>query len=98
LDINPRRSVSTDTAQQPGGQFDTLLDIRGMRVKDVRSILERFLDSALLSGVSYVQIVHGKGTGALKKIVEEKLKEYPVAGIDNPEDEQGGSGVTVVRF
>ena len=98
IEINPRRSVTTDVKQQVGGSFNSMLDLRGMRARDAQGVLERFLDAALLSGVSWVEIVHGKGTGALRKLVAEKVAEYPVTSIENPEDSQGGSGSTIIRF
>ena len=46
-----------------------------------------------------VQIVHGIGNGVLKKTVRQKLKEYKdVTDISSPPDEQGGEGVTWVKF
>ena len=98
IEVNPTRSVSTDISSQIGGSFNSMLDIRGMRARDALDVLQRFMDSALVSGSSYVEIVHGKGTGALRKLVLEKVTEYPISGTEHPEDAQGGSGTTIVRF
>jgi dsDNA-specific endonuclease/ATPase MutS2 len=45
-----------------------------------------------------VKIIHGKGTGALRRLVLDKLKEFPVKEIRQPMDQQGGSGMTVVEL
>ena len=77
---------------------ETLLDLRGMRVHDADSLMEKFMDNAMVAGVSLLRIVHGKGTGALKRMVDQKLQEYSVVNIDQPVDQHGGSGVTIVTL
>lgn len=75
------------------------LDIRGMRYDEAEAELIKYLDRALLSGFSQVQIVHGKGTGALQTMTQNLLRNYPgvreyfFEGID-----KGGSGATIVKF
>ncbi|MDX1409047.1 MAG: Smr/MutS family protein, partial [Saprospiraceae bacterium] len=98
LNINPRASVQQDLASAPVGHFNPMLDIRGLRVDEAGDLLEKFLDGALISGTSPVRIIHGKGTGALKRVVSEKLREYPVVETRHPEDRQGGSGITIIEF
>ena len=94
LDINTERSIRRDI--ETPERFDTRLDLRGMRPEEALEILQRFMDMALVSNAHTVYIIHGKGTGALKKLVQDKLKEYPVKQITQPVDQQGGSGITVV--
>jgi DNA mismatch repair protein MutS2 len=96
LDIRSERSISTDMAAQE--KFDPKLDIRGMRPMEANALLQRFMDLALVSNAASVQIVHGKGTGALRKMVHDKLQEYPVKIEPQPEDAQGGSGQTIAVF
>ncbi|MCF7797253.1 MAG: endonuclease MutS2 [Lentisphaeria bacterium] len=78
-------------------QYSSTLDMRGMRVDEGETALLRFLDQAVLANLSRVDIIHGKGTGALKQRVHELLKghksvqEFRVGGMD-----EGGAGVTVV--
>lgn len=52
----------------------TELDLRGMTVGEALATLSIFLDSAMLANLSQVRIIHGKGTGALRKAVHEELK------------------------
>ncbi len=96
LDIRSERSVRTDTEVQE--HFDPRLDLRGMRPGEARDLLERFMDMALITNAGVVQIIHGKGTGALRKMVMEKLREYPVKNILQSTDQHGGSGMTEVTL
>ncbi len=75
------------------------LDIRGFRAEEAEFEIIKFLDQAYTGGVDTVEILHGKGTGALKKTVHEilnhydKVKNYYFAKI-----ELGGEGITIVEF
>ncbi len=75
------------------------LNIHGMFVKEALDVTVKYLDDAVLAGLPSVRILHGKGTGALRKAVHEELREnslvskYQFAPFD-----QGGEGVTIVTF
>ena len=72
------------------------IDLRGLRVDDGLAELERQLDAAYLNGMPFVRIIHGKGTGAMKKAVREALHNHPhVKRFEGGKDEEGGEGVTV---
>jgi DNA mismatch repair protein MutS2 len=72
------------------------IDLRGLRVDDGLDELERQLDAAYLAGMPFVRIIHGKGTGAMKKAVREALHTNPhVKRFEGGKDEEGGEGVTV---
>jgi len=59
--------------------------------------LEKFLDRAFLSGSSRVRIVHGTGTGALRRALRAHLKSHPqVALVTEAPQNEGGGGATVV--
>ncbi|HEY9785968.1 MAG TPA: endonuclease MutS2 [Candidatus Obscuribacterales bacterium] len=73
------------------------LDLRGERVDAGLARLERFLDEAVLSGVSPLMIIHGHGTGAMKEAVRGFLAGSPYANSYRPgEVHEGGDGVTIV--
>ncbi len=75
------------------------LDLRGKRADLAISELSQYLDRALLSGREGAEIVHGRGTGALRKEVHAFLKTFPgVASFALAPEDQGGDGVTVVIF
>ena len=72
------------------------IDLRGLRVDDGLAELERQLDAAYLNGMPFVRIIHGKGTGAMKKAVREALHTHPhVKRFEGGKDEEGGEGVTI---
>lgn len=73
------------------------LDLRGYRAEEVPPVLERYLNDAYLAGLPYVRIIHGKGTGILRQVVQDILdghalvKEFHLA-----DQKEGGEGATVV--
>jgi DNA mismatch repair protein MutS2 len=72
------------------------IDLRGLRVDDGLAELEHQLDAAYLNGMPFVRIIHGKGTGAMKKAVREALHSNPhVKRFEGGKDEEGGEGVTI---
>jgi len=75
------------------------LDLRGKRADLALAELEQFLDRSLLSGTEGVEIVHGRGTGALRKAVHELLRTFPgVESFHTAPEDQGGDGMTQVLF
>jgi len=75
------------------------LDLRGRRADDGLQILEKYLDSAFLARLPWARIIHGKGTGRLRKVVREALdqNEY-VSSWEEGGDGEGGPGVTIAKF
>ncbi|MGA9398863.1 MAG: Smr/MutS family protein, partial [Anaerolineaceae bacterium] len=75
------------------------LSIRGQRVDDAQAMVERYLENAYMAHLPFARIVHGKGTGTLRKVVQEMLmassyvESWEIAG-----EKEGGAGVTVVKF
>jgi len=77
----------------------TEIDLRGMLGDEAIPQVERFLDDALVGGLHRVDIIHGKGTGALRKRISQFLKTYPhVKSFRLGEWNEGGAGVTVVEL
>ncbi|MCZ2111055.1 MAG: Smr/MutS family protein [Dehalococcoidia bacterium] len=75
------------------------LHLVGMRVREALARLERFLDQAQSAGLTSVRIVHGLGTGALKRAVAEFLTRTDYATtFQDAEPAAGGPGVTVVML
>ncbi len=75
------------------------LDIRGFASDEGIIELDRFLDEAVLSGVETVTIIHGKGTGVLKKAVRSHLRSHPSVATSRPGlYGEGEDGVTVVEM
>jgi DNA mismatch repair protein MutS2 len=77
----------------------TEIDLRGLFGDDAISQVQAFLDNAYAAGLHRVDIIHGKGTGALRKKISEFVKIYPhVKAFRLGEWNEGGTGVTVVEL
>jgi DNA mismatch repair protein MutS2 len=73
------------------------LHLLGWTTDEARPAVEKFLDDAVLAGFDSVRIVHGKGTGALRRAVEELLRGHPLVARFRPGGPgEGGTGATVV--
>ena len=90
-------------SQLEGNQVEALekiqIDLRGKRVDEALYETEKFLDTVMLSGVEFVNILHGKGTGALMETIHEYLKDQSfVKEYHFADDDRGGIGITVVTL
>ena len=75
------------------------LDLRGCTVEEALQRLDRYLDTASRAGLPWVRIIHGKGTGALRRAVRGFLADHPlVSGYEAGGDREGGEGVTVAKL
>ena len=82
-----------------GPSVNIEIDIRGRRVEEGLSELERYIDGAFLSRMPWVRIIHGKGTGKLREAVRKALrKNQHVASWEEGKDGEGGAGVTVAKL
>ena len=77
----------------------TTLDVRGKRAHEALAEVTRLIDDAVASNLDQVEILHGKGTGALRQAIREDLERHPnVSGFEDAPWDQGGPGVTLVRL
>jgi DNA mismatch repair protein MutS2 len=61
--------------------------------------LEKFLDGAIISGRDAVEVIHGRGTGVLRREIHSFLKSFPaVRGYRLAPEDQGGDGMTIVEL
>jgi DNA mismatch repair protein MutS2 len=75
------------------------LNLRGLRVEEAMPRLDKYLDDAYLAGLPKVRIVHGKGTGTLRRLVREALGKHPLIASFRPGDRyEGGDGVTIAEL
>ena len=75
------------------------LHLIGRTTDEARDLLEKYLDDAFLAGLSTVRIVHGKGTGALRRAVEDLLDGHPLIAEHRPgAPSEGGAGATVATL
>lgn len=96
--IEKQSSKTIISEVQKNEKFEPKLDIRGLRPSEADKAVQKFMDEALLSNVLRLQIVHGKGSGVLRKLVHKKLREYRVTNYSHPEDNMGGDGVTSIEI
>ena len=93
-----KAGVSRDTIQSQA-KFVPQIDLRGMRRDEALQALEEFVDEALMTSISELRVLHGKGDGILRNAVRTKLREYrSIERIYHPEHNDGGDGVTIVAF
>ena len=74
------------------------MDLRGFRVDEAIARLEAALNDAALDGADTLRIIHGKGTGALRRGLREFLTTHPLAQSHADGEGPGGEGVTIVRI
>ncbi len=81
------------------GPISTELKLIGKRAEEASAELEAYLEELALANLPYARIVHGKGTGTLRAMVQERLKNSPlVADYRFGEPGEGGDGVTIVQM
>jgi DNA mismatch repair protein MutS2 len=92
------RQVSS-TVNRPSSSPGMEVDLRGLMSEDALDKMERYLEQAYLSGLPFVRIIHGKGTGKLRQAVRTALRghEY-VKTFEEGGDKEGGEGVTVAKL
>jgi DNA mismatch repair protein MutS2 len=87
VDLQPREGTLTE------------LNVIGCNVDEALSRAEKFLDEALLTELRTVRVIHGYGTGQLRRAIAGFLQAHPlVANFSAAPAEQGGGGVTVVEL
>lgn len=75
------------------------LDVRGQNIEEARIELDKYLDEAYLSKLESVRIIHGKGTGVLRKGLQDYLRRHPhVKTLRDGGYYEGGNGVTVIEL
>jgi DNA mismatch repair protein MutS2 len=98
LNVQKQKSISVETLNQFNA-FENKLDIRGLTPDEALRRVEEFMDRALMNASSELRIVHGRGTGALRNLVRNKVREYrEVKQVFHPASNEGGDGVTVVEL
>ena len=74
------------------------MDLRGLRVDEALARVDTGLNDAALDGAGMVRIIHGKGTGALRRAIREYLHDHPLVETAGEGEGAGGDGVTVARL
>jgi len=92
--------VSRPSDDGPGGRgIGPELMLLGKTTDEARDLVEQYLDDAFMAGLPTVRLVHGKGTGALRKAVRALLSSHPlVESFRDGEPSEGGAGATVAAL
>ena len=94
-----RRTVTRNVTGRAQAKVTTELDLRGQTTEEAIMNVDRFIDSALLSGIEQLTVIHGKGTGALRAAVQQHLKRHPsVRSYRLGVFGEGEAGVTIVEL
>jgi DNA mismatch repair protein MutS2 len=98
----PKERSSAAIARQMQATMEAVpleLDLRGKRVEEIGPMVESYVNDAYLMGMPFVRIIHGKGTGALRTVVRDLLRESPVvARAEAAGSNEGGEGATVAHL
>jgi DNA mismatch repair protein MutS2 len=91
--------VSTQVELVDGGAPALELNVRGMRLADALSMVEKQLDHAIIAGLQQFSILHGKGEGILRSGIQKYLADSTsVARVYSPPAHEGGDGKTTVEL
>lgn len=91
---------SSQFAHEKACDVSQEIDLRGITRDEALIMLEKYIDDAIIASLSQVTIIHGKGSGALRKAVTEYLETLPkyVAEYRLGHPAEGGSGVTIAKL
>ncbi len=96
---SPRDAGAEELRRRATAELASRLDLRGERVEEALERLEGYLDQALLAGRDEAVILHGAGTGALRRAVREFLATHPRVRATRPgRREEGGDQATVAQL
>lgn len=96
---NVKSSNIAQDLSEKYASFNPNIDVRGQRADEALIQIQRFLDDAILLGVHQIHILHGKGTGALRQVIQEYLRaNRDVNRYYDEHIERGGHGITVVEM
>jgi DNA mismatch repair protein MutS2 len=85
--VQVRSAAQSDASDQ--------LDVRGGSGQEARERVRRLVDDAALAGLPEVRIVHGRGTGALRKAVRDELDRHPLVERHEPDADDGATVATL---
>ena len=98
-DLADKYTRSTRAFESKSKNVSTEVDVRGQNIEEAWMNVEKFLDDCYLAGISPVSIIHGKGTGILRKGIQENLRKFRyVKSFRNGKYGEGEDGVTIVEL
>jgi DNA mismatch repair protein MutS2 len=92
-------AIHVNISLQPRSGSLTELNVIGNTVDEALTRLEKFLDEAMTTDIRELRVVHGHGTGQLRRAISAFLKDHPlVARFELAPQNQGGGGATIVEL
>lgn len=101
--VSEKKTQSIGSTVTPATPFRSSpgmeIDLRGQRAEDALDALDRYLENAFLVGMPFVRIIHGKGTGRLRQVIREALRDSShVTHFESGAENEGGDGVTIAHL
>jgi DNA mismatch repair protein MutS2 len=97
--VSPIKAVSRAVGAEDAASISQQITLIGQRADEAVTNVSQYLDEAHSAGLRRVRIVHGKGTGALRRAIQEHLRTNPlVSKYDAAETAEGGAGATVAEL
>ena len=97
INERPRAEIQPSISMQKAMDITPQISLLGQRADEAVQNVERYLDDAYAAGLTRVRVVHGKGTGALRRAVHQLLTGHPLAmEFATADAEEGGAGATIV--
>lgn len=94
-----RQLDESETVYARGKSPGLELDLRGQRVDVALQAVDKYVDAAYNAGLPFGRIIHGKGTGALRKAIRDQLDGHKlIASFETAHPNEGGDGVTVIHL
>lgn len=104
LELAPEKAASPPPSPAPT-RFPSAaspsheIQVRGLTIDEALPMVDRHVDAAFLAGLPSIRVVHGKGTGALRKAIRKALRSHPlVTSLASGRPAEGGNGVTIVKL
>jgi DNA mismatch repair protein MutS2 len=96
---SPRDLEAEELRRRAAARVSPTLNLQGQRVEEAMEALTAYVDDALLAGLDSVTIIHGVGTGAIRRAVRDALRDHPrVQGFRGGRRDEGGEGATVAEL
>jgi dsDNA-specific endonuclease/ATPase MutS2 len=98
-DVDDQRHDDEPVPEEIVLPLEDFIDLHPFRPKDVRSVVESYLEEAVAAGFTEVRLIHGRGIGVQREIVRSLLSRHPaVRDFRDAPVERGGWGATVVHL
>jgi len=95
----PAKKIQVTVEKTAGAAPSLTCDLRGMRFEEAQNYLDSFISQSLINKSPKVTIIHGHGTGVIKKMARDYLESAKIGKSFAPGSQQeGGDGVTIIYF